>query len=418
MKCPNCGKINDDGFRFCQYCGTPTSNSVPNLQKVVNKPDLIPQSQMSTPSPSTVDSWFNPSAATSDNPQFSNDPAERIKSQLDLPLSSIEIPLDTLENSNLPVEEDQTVPDDLSKLRALAPKADHSPKPAKGDRICLNCGSVVSKGNHFCGNCGAKYNSDYELTPIIDKLVDLASEANAPKRQIERVSFVNNFVVPAGQDNANFTLFHVNDDGTLGDQILLNAGENIIGKSSSVQLNNDRFVSPKHLRIICHKDKAVIEDYGSLNGVFIRLSDKTAELCDGDSFRIGEELLCYSHGKSKQQLLATKDDSTELLGSKEPECWGYLRLILGPFSEGNVYRLYDNEVFLGRTNADILFPKDGFVSGRHLKLTAKGDHATITDLNSSNGTFVKLRGSMTVTGSEFILLGNQLLRLKIAPENK
>lgn len=397
MKCTKCGKINDDSFRFCQYCGTPTgANS--GIQAAIDTPEALPKSEMSTPSPSMVESWLHPNNVDPRCTQNGTHDSERLGSNLDIPLSSI--------------ADDDGMSDDLSKLIALDPKVEHKAAPAPGARICLNCGSVVSKGHHFCGNCGAKYNSEFELAPIPNNLSDLASEANASKRVVKRVSFVNDFVIPSGQEIANFTLFHVNDDGSLGEQITLNEGENIIGKNSSSALNNDKFVSPKHLRIVCYKDKTVVEDYGSLNGVFVRLSGDSADLFDGDSFRIGEELLSYSHGKSKQQLLSSKHENTELLGNDEPECWGYLRLILGPFSEGSVYRLYDEEVSLGRTHADILFPKDGFVSGLHAKILPNGESATIIDLNSSNGTFVKLRNSITVYDIEYLLVGNQLLRLK------
>ena len=397
MKCTKCGKNNDDSFRFCQYCGAPTAHNSVEMLSAIDTPDSLPKSEMSTPSPSMVEAWFNQDSSDPRSTQNGTHKNNESAASLDLPLSSI--------------AEDDGMTDDLSKLIALAPKAEH--KPAPGERICLSCGAIVAKDHHFCGNCGAKYNSEFNLPPLTNDLSALASEANSSKRLVERVSFVNEFAVPGNTEPACFSLFHVNDDGSLGDQIILNEGENIIGKTSTPNLNNDKYVSPKHLRIVCHKDKAIVEDNGSLNGVFIKLSGGSTELQDGDSFRIGEELLSYSHGKSKQQLLSSKHDDTELLGGDEPECWGYIRLILGPFLEGNVYRLYDKEVSLGRTHADILFPKDGFVSGLHAKLTPNHETATLTDLNSSNGTFVKIRNPVTVQDIQYILIGNQLLRLKL-----
>ena len=325
-------------------------------------------------------------------------PTMKGKAALNQPL---DIPLSSLEDR----------PDlsrDISDLLSMDIPSGDIQAILPSSRICLKCGATVAEGHKFCGKCGTRFDSQFNLDSVSGD-----PPANTfQKRVVERVSFVNNYVIPANQDSAHFTLVHINDDGSLGDQIMLNAGENIIGRMSSPALNNDRFVSPKHLRIICHKDQAVIEDYGSLNGVFQRISNDSVELQDGDLFRIGEELLSYYHGPSKQQMLKSSEDGTELLGNEEPKCWGYLGVILGPFTEGNVYRLSEEKITLGRTHGDILFPRDGFVSGLHASLSFDGRKTWLTDMKSSNGTFLKLRSAMFIRDETYILIGNQLLRLR------
>lgn len=341
---------------------------------------------MTPATPDLVDAWKTPVLDSN---------GHATPSSIDIPMSSL---TDTLDDVDLDL-------DDLDdKTREQENHVGH--------RVCSKCGAEVVPGHHFCGNCGARYTSSFELGSIDEESMD-PNESSFSRRMVARVSFVNNMAIPTSHASVRFSLHHIRDDGTIGEEIKLKSGENIIGRQSSLALAADRFVSPKHARIICHRDKATIEDYGSLNGVFLRISGDSIQLSDGDAFRIGEELLCFSEGTSKQTVFADKiEEDTQLLGGKEPRCWGYLRVILGPFSEGDVYRLDSPEITIGRKTADVLFPKDGFVSGTHSKITHTDRGNFLTDLESSNGTFLKISDSVTIRDSAYILLGNQLLQLK------
>ena len=282
-------------------------------------------------------------------------------------------------------------------------KKDAAPVAA---RICKQCGEEVAPGHRFCGSCGAKYEEERVATGIGEDI------DSSNKRTVERPSFVFNAAVPTEQKLAQFRLHQINDDGTLGDLIPLYEGENVVGRISSPMLNNDRFVNPKHVKITCHDDVAILEDNNSLNGVFLRLCDTSAAVYDGDTFRIGEELLNYCHGSSSQPILKSRaEENTTLIGGKEGEGWGYLRVIIGAFSEGSVYRLDKDTVKIGRTQGDIVFARDGFVSGTHASFERQGDHALLKDLGSSNGTFLRIKAPLTVTETAHILIGNKLLRI-------
>ena len=273
-------------------------------------------------------------------------------------------------------------------------------------RICAVCGAELFKDHLFCSNCGTpcNNNNDAEDDPDDPKL---------SHRHIQRVDFTR-----APKDGSvkscGFKLVHILDDDSEGNDIPLHDGENIIGSATANFLKSDRFISPKHLKITCLSDVAYVEDNNSLNGVFIRLNGGSLELMDGDVFRIGEVLLSYSHGDSTQSLISFDNDvltDTTIMGNEESEGWGYLHIILGPYSEGNVYRLNKREVSLGRSQADIVFPDDAFISGTHASLTLAVNGAIITDLNSSNGTFVRLNKRYSVSDTAFFLIGNHLFRL-------
>ncbi len=414
MLCPNCKKENADNFRYCQFCGSPISASLIMKAKELDA-DLLPSSTVS--SSGSLDAWL----ADNDIEHASlSSPNQRPPlSEISLsPLDERQLPREggrkRVSTEDLPLLDESNatfIPIDVLVTPQNEESIDLNSKSP--GRFCAQCGAVIQEGHRFCGSCGAKYDDNGASS------VDLnfeSQEISGPRRSVERLSFVKSRSSESEGTAArtpSWLLFHINDDGTLGERIPISEGENIIGRSSSRFLASDRFVSPKHLRLKCTESGVLVEDNDSLNGVFYRLTDASTDICDGDIFRIGEELLCISLGNSTQPLLSNRTaEKTELLGGQEAEGWGYLRVIMGAYSEGSVFRLSQPSVSLGRTHANILFSKDGFVSGTHASLQPSGDHVILTDLNSSNGTFVRLKKPMTVTSSAYILIGNQLLLIK------
>lgn len=84
-------------------------------------------------------------------------------------------------------------------------------------------------------------------------------------------------------------------------------------------------------------------------------------------------------------------------------------------SEGEVIRLRGDRFVIGRTEGDLLLPHDPLVSGRHIEITrqlVKGEHRwVVTDLNSMNGTFVRVSRAALADQSE-ILVGGGRYRLE------
>lgn len=284
--------------------------------------------------------------------------------------------------------------------------------------ICANCGKYLEDSNRFCRYCGVRL----ERNERIEKSTDNASSAPAPSHAIEHtlIDGIKNAFFDDEQgcsetnatENASFRLHRVNDDGELVDPIPLVNGDNIIGRHCS-QLSCDRCINPHHVKITCSGKHAVIQDLHSLNGVFLRLSGDSAELPNGGCFRIGEQLLSLSLGNSNQSLpLFASDDNAKPLGGIECTGWGYLRVISGAASHTNVFRLVKNGTLLGRNQGDIRFLRDAFVSSLHASLSLDHNRIILTDLNSSNGTFLRLYEPLHVTCTTFLLIGNKLLCLQ------
>ncbi|MGE0404251.1 MAG: FHA domain-containing protein, partial [Kofleriaceae bacterium] len=94
--------------------------------------------------------------------------------------------------------------------------------------------------------------------------------------------------------------------------------------------------------------------------------------------------------------------------------WGKLTVIIGRDITGAAFPLLGEQVTLGRERGEINFPDDGYVSGLHARVSLRDGRVFLTDLGSSNGTFVKVNGERAVGNESFVLLGQQLFRLNFS----
>ena len=67
---------------------------------------------------------------------------------------------------------------------------------------------------------------------------------------------------------------------------------------------------------------------------------------------------------------------------------------------------------IGRSEGDIRFPEDQFLSPLHTKLSWEEDGLIVRDLGSRNGTWVFLEAPYRLTDGDLILIGSQVLRFK------
>jgi DNA-binding winged helix-turn-helix (wHTH) protein len=85
--------------------------------------------------------------------------------------------------------------------------------------------------------------------------------------------------------------------------IPLEPGENLIGRDEDVAVRIEApGVSRRHARIVITGDEATLEDLGSKNGTYLgeRRLQERAILSDGDTFRVGRQLLIYSRQPLKR----------------------------------------------------------------------------------------------------------------------
>ena len=89
--------------------------------------------------------------------------------------------------------------------------------------------------------------------------------------------------------------------------------------------------------------------------------------------------------------------------------------IHGGGADGARYELVNGEQTIGRTQGDISFPDDPFVSDSHAKLAFDGKVVMVDDLQSDNGIFVRIKGPVRINVGDEFLAGEELLVLEEVP---
>ena len=128
----------------------------------------------------------------------------------------------------------------------------------------------------------------------------------------------------------------------------------------------------------------------------------------GDVFRIGQEIIRFEELKGQGR----SPDGVERFGSPAKGYIGRLALVVGRDTTGNAFPIPERGVHCGRERGDILFSEDGYVSGLHCRVARGPDgRVYITDVGSSNGSFVRLRGERGLSSGDILLMGQQLFRV-------
>ena len=207
----------------------------------------------------------------------------------------------------------------------------------------------------------------------------------------------------------------VNRDGSDGQRYSLAGEYVVIGRTGAdIAFDDDRFLARQHARIERGGDGAIkIHPLDTLNGVF-RKAGAPVELVDGMTILIGREVLRYERVDPEEaKLHALIRHGVALFGSPPREPWGRFVQLVPSGGYRDVRHLTGNEVVLGREEGDIVFRDDAFMSRRHAAVTWDGKRSQITDLGSSNGTFVRIAGPTALNHGDHVRLGDQLLRIEL-----
>lgn len=216
----------------------------------------------------------------------------------------------------------------------------------------------------------------------------------------------------AGNTGTAGHLIVIKSDGSEGAKIPI-TGEVILGRSSSYDvLQNDPFLSPKHASITPMGTEFLVKDLNSLNGVFLRIKGEV-ELHHDDQIRVGQELLEFQNIERAKPIVPNAIDDTQGHGSPTTNVWGRLSLIAGPEVESRAFVLDTDDVIIGREVGKILFREDGFVSGKHAKVSKIEGAFFLKDLGSSNGTYLRMKTEQRISKGDLVLMGQQLFRLDV-----
>ena len=255
--------------------------------------------------------------------------------------------------------------------------------------VCRSCSTPIPSGHKFCGRCGA---------PVPPDILMLREE------------YYGSLQIPG---RAKLILIRAEGDAAMeGLSFALNAQEHIVGRQGHLTFPEDRYVSPKHANLFYRDGKLVVRDEGSLNGVYVRVRG-TVDVQPGDSFLTGEQL--FRVDPTPKATDHPEPDGTYFWSSpKRPSPFRVSQLLQGG-AAGLVVTARENGITIGREGGEMNFPADVYMSAMHCKVDAdpSGAKFTLTDLNSRNGTYLRMRGEKELAHGDYVFIGRKILRVEL-----
>lgn len=206
-------------------------------------------------------------------------------------------------------------------------------------------------------------------------------------------------------------------DGSEGESFPISEEQLTIGRThGDLLFPEDPFLSPMHVRLQRIERGMGIFDAGSTNGVYLRIRG-SAPVYPGDQFMVGHQLLRLENIDTQVQESPPAIDGTRVFGTPLQPAWGCVRQVGRGGIVGDKYYLRGSQVVLGREGGDLLFPNDPFVSREHarLRLELHGQKMAVflEDLESANGSYIRIRGSAELVSLDTFRIGDQILRLRL-----
>jgi pSer/pThr/pTyr-binding forkhead associated (FHA) protein len=378
ITCPKCAKDNQDHYKFCLGCGAElprdaapkpfSPQTPPHGMKAASAAANAPAAVANSPGGNSTAGLVGAATVADAPPRMA---ASALASTAAAPSSAYR-PSHVV--SSGPAAAQSAV---VSSAPSVAPA---------GTVVCPQCGHVNGPTNLFCGSCGFRLGGAAGARP--------AQQAVAPP-------------VAAGA----VSLTALRADGSEAGTYTLPGGTVTVGRDTGGIFAGDSYLSPRHATFRqAGPGRMSVKDEGSLNGVYKKLQrDSPVEVKPNHIFRIGQEIIRF-------EPLAPQPatpDGVERLGAPSKGYVGRIALVIGRETTGNAFPIPETGVHLGRERGDVLFPEDGYVSGLHCRLTWEGGRLMLTDLGSSNGTFLRLAEEADVQTGDVLLMGQQLFRVSM-----
>lgn len=326
--------------------------------------------------------------------------------------------------------------------------------------ICSKCHKPLPAGSKFCGFCGAPLpvpasapapaaqdapTAPMEMAssvkgpkasapvgkpsappsappspPVVSKGVGSPPGPPVPARPAGPVARPQ----PAAEGTHVFTglkleanLIEVNPDGSTGKSAVV-VRQTFIGRGNSdLNYPDDVLLSPRHASVEVREGKLLLKDQGSQNGTYLK-QRQDSELTPGDVFLLGRELFRFttqSLDENPNQQVAGKSTQTQMGAPKlqrGPVTAKLVRIQLsGEILEE--FRLEKPEITIGRTNGDLVFKDDPYMSGTHARILAQPGRFVLQDLKSRNGVYRRIQAEAELRNGDEFFLGEHLFRVEI-----
>ena len=372
--CPRCRGISDDLAQFCRFCGSSLAAAVVSSDPapVADTPVAPPVGAAAAPVDPNVAAW-RPGTAQDDSPLADPSAQQAVRPA-------------ALATAPHLVQQSGTMPE------APVPKAHAA-------RVDVRQTEVLA-------------------TPLVPPPNDSAEARRTgapPAPAVARTPAYGRIVV-------------ITKEGGEGATYPLRAQLDIGRSMGDVIIPEDGYLSPRHARILLRNDamaapgtvEFTLTDLASTNGIYLRLGRdgvREVPLDHQDLFLVGQQVLKFDVVRDAEEGLGpAMEHETLIFGT--PVTPRYARVSQRTV-EGvtrDVFHIQKSETVLGRESGDIVFTDDPFLSRRHaaIKFDSAARRFLLTDLGSSNGTFIKIRGEVTIRSGDQFRIGQQLFRVDLS----
>ena len=212
---------------------------------------------------------------------------------------------------------------------------------------------------------------------------------------------------------ARFELVAIARDGTESGRYELADSFDVGRSEGDLCVGDDRYMAPRHARFSMSADALSVRDLGSPNGIYLRLRGSTEmHLSSPELILIGQQVLRFEAVESSDESFgAATQHGTLLFGTPAQPTFARLSQRTTEGVCRDVFHVRAQQTILGREVGDLVFTSDPFMSRRHAELTMRDNAFFIADLGSSNGTFVQIRGQVSLQAGDELRVGQQLYRV-------
>ncbi len=254
--------------------------------------------------------------------------------------------------------------------------------------ICKSCMTAVPRGHKFCGRCGEPMPES-----ALSQVTRFFSDMQDPNKA--------RLILIQGE---------INGQEMEGLSYHLKADQHIVGRNGQVEFPDDHFVSPTHANFFYRNNKLVVRDEGSLNGVYVRVRTPV-ELAPGDTIMAGQQVLRFD------RMLNTPDaaDPEGTFFYTSPRHPGGFRVtqLLAGGGFGVTVCSKGPAVTIGQEDSDMNFADDPYLNAKHCTIEDVNGRCRLTDHNTSNGTYVRIKSEVELGHGDYVFIGKKLLRVEL-----
>jgi pSer/pThr/pTyr-binding forkhead associated (FHA) protein len=244
--------------------------------------------------------------------------------------------------------------------------------------------TAVPRGHKFCGRCGESVPDD-----IMGFKTDYFSDM---------------------QDPTKARLILIYGQGMEGLSYHLTADQHIAGRNGQLEFPDDQFMSPTHANFFYRNARLVVRDEGSLNGVYIRVRG-TVDIAPGDVFLAGDQVFRLEL-TPKASDAADADGTFFYTSPKFPTAFRVAQLLEGG-GAGCTVCATGSVLNIGREDNELNFGTDRHLEEKHCSIAERDGKFQLTDNNTQNGTYVRIKTELELGHGDYVFLGRRLLRVEL-----